>query len=313
MCLFAGWLKDTTFVAEEQHFFSRHPFRKAFLILSVVYGVFLILSYPGNLCWDVIGQIEQVTMQRELSTHHPLAHTLIVGGLTQFGYNVFGSYEVGLFLYMWVQMFLFAAALAGTVKVLADRKLKKSVLMVLMVLYTVTPIYTNLVSTAIKDIPFMAFVIGYIIFFALLLEEPKRCENIRFVIAFVLLQVGVILFRNNGLPMVLISGVIAWFFVKKKMTVRESAKSLVAFWGAGVVMGLLCANILAGICNASSGSKGEILSIPFQQTARYLQFYQNALEEEEKNEDIEEALRKGKLESAASGKPDAGSSGKEVG
>lgn len=282
LCLFAGWIKTAEFVSEETHFFSKHAFWKAFCILSLVYGVFLILSYPGNLCWDVIGQIEQVTMDKGFSTHHPLAHTLLIGGIIECGRNLFGSAEIGLFLYMWVQMFLFAAALSGTIKVLAERKLKKQVLGALLLLYIITPIYTNLVSTAIKDIPFMAFVIGYFVCYALLLENPKRCENIKFVITFVLLQVGVILFRNNGLPMVLISGVVAWFFVKKKLTVKESLKSLVTLCVAGVAVGLLLSNLLAGICNATSGSKGEILSIPFQQTARYLQFYQYELEEEER-------------------------------
>lgn len=282
LCLFANWLKKTDFTTAEEHFFTHRPFLKAFLILSAFYGVFLIISYPGNLCYDVIGQIEQVTAGKGFSAHHPLAHTLLAGGLTQLGKTLFGSYEIGLFLYMWVQLFLFAAALAGTIMVLSKRGLKKCWLLTVLLLYMMTPIYSNLVSTALKDVPFVAFVIGYLVCFAMVLEKPGLLKNVKFDLVFVLLQVCVILFRNNGLPLVLISGVGGFLFSLKKYGAKEKIKSFAVYMGVGVLTGVLCTNILSGICNAQKGGKGEILSIPFQQTARYLQLYGNELDEEEK-------------------------------
>lgn len=282
LALFADWLKKTDFTTTEEHFFSEKPFLKAFLILFAFYGVFLVISYPGNLCWDVLGQIEQVTTDMEFSAHHPLAHTLLVGGLTQLGKTLFGSYEIGLFVYMWMQLFLFAASLAGTIMILAKRGLKKCWLTTLLLLYMVTPIYSNLVSTALKDIPFTAFVIGYLVCFAMVLESPGLLKNIKFGVVFVLLQVCVILFRNNGLPLVLISGLGGFLFSLRKYEVKEKIKSFVMYIGAGVLTGVLCLNILSGICSAEKGGKGEILSIPFQQTARYLQLYGGELDEEER-------------------------------
>ncbi|MBE5883690.1 MAG: hypothetical protein E7291_04660 [Lachnospiraceae bacterium] len=281
MCLLADWLQGRSFTASEAHFFSRRPFLKAFLILAGCYSIFVIISYPGNLCWDVIGQIEQVITDGGYSTHHPLAHTLIVGGLVQMGKVLFGSYEIGLFIYTWLQMLMFAAAFAATITVLVKRNAKKGLVMTLLFLYLATPIYTNLVSTAVKDIPFCAFVIGYVLCFALLVETPTLYRNTKFAVIFILLQIGVILFRNNGLPMVVISGVCGFLLSTKGASVKAKIKSLLVFFGVGVLIGTLLLNILAGICNASSGSKGEILSIPFQQTARYLQLYQNELTEEE--------------------------------
>lgn len=282
LLLFADFLAKKDFIADEEHFFTRKPFLKAFLILSAFYGVFLIISYPGNLCYDVIGQIEQVTTDAAFSAHHPLAHTLLVGGLTQFGKVVFGSYEIGLFLYMWVQMFLLAAALAGTIALLAKRGLKKGYLTLLLLLYMVTPIYTNLVTTAVKDVPFTAFVIGYLMCFALLSEQPNLLKNKRFVTGFVLLALGVILFRNNGLPLVIISGALGFWCSRRHYLGRDRIKSFLVYFGISTLLGIMCLNLLSGICNAQAGSKGEILSIPFQQTARYLQLYEQEISEEEK-------------------------------
>lgn len=270
------------FVSEKPHFFSKKPFLKSFGILLLAYSPVIILSYPGNLCWDVIGQIEQVIFQTGYSAHHPLLHTLLAGGLTKLGSVVFGSYEAGLFLYIWVQTIMLAAAMAATIVVLAKRKADFKVLLCILLLYIVTPIYSNLTSTAIKDVPFAAAVLGYLICYALLLETPQLIKRRKFVLGFVGLQIAVILLRNNGLPLVLLSGLGGFLISHKKYNLREKIQSLITFFGAAVIIGSLCSMLLLQVCNGVSGSKGEMLSIFFQQTARYLQLYKTELQVEEK-------------------------------
>lgn len=282
-------LKNTEFCGEDRGFWEKKPFLKSFAILSVVYGIVVIISYPGTLCWDVIGQIEQVTKEVGYSAHHPLLHTLLVGGLTELGHTLFGSYEIGLFVYMLVQLFLFTAALAATVSVLAKRGLKKKWLTALVVLYCVTPLYSNIVSVAIKDVPFCAFVIGYFICFVMLLEKPEKIKDTKFLMCYILLQLGVILFRNNGLPLVVLGGLGAFVYFFKKYNWKDRIVYLVSAFAVSVAVSKLIVFVLMQLTNATEGSSGEILSIPFQQTARYLQLYQYEIEEEEK-EAIEAVL-----------------------
>ncbi len=280
------FLKTTKFVENEgsgtTHFFTKRGFIKAFLILAVVYGVVVLISYPGTLCWDTLGQIEQVIKGSGYTTHHPLLHTLLVGGLSQLGYVVFGSYDIGLFLYMLLQVVMLAAAMAATICVLAKRGLKACWLWGLLVLYCIAPVYTNIVSVAIKDVPYNAFVVGYVICFALLMEKPERIKNVKFILAFVAVQMGAILFRNNGLPMVLLSGGVAFVWLFKKYNWKERIVSLVALFGASIAVAKLITFILMQLTSATEGSKGEMLSIPFQQTARYLQLYREEISDEEK-------------------------------
>ena len=63
---------------------------------------------------------------------------------------------------------------------------------------------------------------------------------------------------------------------------RRSNKQKLYLFGAGILIGKLILFALTTLCSAESGSKGEMLSIPFQQTARYLQCYKEELGTEEK-------------------------------
>ena len=282
LILFLGeYLSSRQFTDQREHFFKHHAFRKSFLILLGAYLPFLLLSFPGKLCWDAIGQIEQVIGQGGYSTHHPLFHTLLMGGLTWLGNQLFHSYEAGLFAYMLVQAVMLAAALAATIAVLAKRGARFGFLVGLLLIYCFTPVYSNMASTALKDVPYSASVIGYVIFLALLLEAPERINDRRFILGFMLLQLSVILFRNNGIYVVLLSGVGVFCYLFSKYRLRNRFRCFVCCFGASIVVGELIMSLLAQSLSADAGSKGEMLSVPFQQTARYLQLYREELSQEE--------------------------------
>lgn len=276
------FLASRSFTGGEEHFFTRNAFAKAFCIILGAYAPFLLLAFPGNLCWDAIGQIEQV-FQGTYSTHHPLFHTLVMGGLVKGGQALFHSSEAGLFGYMLLQDAALAAALAGTIAVLAERKAKFSLLLCLLLLYCVTPVYSNMASTAIKDVPYSAFMVGYVICLALLLEVPGRILRPRFAIVFFLVQTGVVLFRNNGVYVVLLSGIAVFLFLRQSYDLRGKAVCLSGLFGGSVLAAGLVLAALALACDAAPGSKGEMLSIPFQQTARYLQLYREEIGSEERD------------------------------
>ena len=275
------YLSSHSFTCHQEHFFSHRAFVKSFLILMGVYLPFLLLSFPGKLCWDAIGQIEQVIGQGGYSTHHPLFHTLLMGGLTRLGGLLFHSYEVGLFAYMLLQAAMLTAALAATIAVLAKRGTGFRFLLGLLLIYCITPVYSNMASTALKDVPYSASVVGYVIFLALLLEAPERIHNGRFVLGFLLLQLSVILFRNNGIYVILLSGVGCFCYLFPKYQFHERLRCLFCSFGASVIVGELIFVLLAQALGATAGSKGEMLSIPFQQTARYLQVYKEEISQEE--------------------------------
>lgn len=271
------------FHSDREHFFTRHAFLKTFFILLGFYMPFLILAFPGNLCWDAIGQIEQVIGGAGYSTHHPLFHTLIMGGLVKAGEDLFHAPEFGLFLYMLIQDAALAAALATTIAVLSRRRASFPLLLCILLIYCVTPIYSNMASTAVKDVPYAACTVGYIICLALLTESPARIRQPEFIIPFFIIQIFVILLRNNGQYVILLSGIACFSFFFKRYRARERVLCLLSTFGGSLLTAKLIIALLASACNATPGSIGEMLSVPFQQTAHYLQLYQAEISPRERD------------------------------
>ncbi len=274
-CKFTEWL------------FGGNVFVRITVILFLCWLPILILSYPGNLCYDVIGQIEQVIGEAGYSAHHPLLHTLLVGGLVKLGGSLFGSYEIGLFLYILVQALMLALALAGTLWWLAKqqfdgKKVSHPIMLIILGIYVLSPVYSNVASTALKDVPFVAMFIWYMIMLAEVCQHRERIRNWKFATAFVIVQILVALLRNNGFYVILLTGVVLAVIWWKGAAKKTRILQIVVLFLAPVLLSkLVNASLLMGL-SAEKGSSAEIFSLPFQQTARYLQFYRDELTIEQK-------------------------------
>ncbi|MCR4895381.1 MAG: DUF6020 family protein [Lachnospiraceae bacterium] len=265
-------------------FWAERPFLKSFLLLAACNGPILLLSYPGNLCYDIWGQLSMIIGEAELSTHHPLLHTLIAGGLASFGKAFLGSYEKGIFLYMILQDLLFFSALAATISFLQKRGASGKMLTALQLLYLLTPVYSNMASTAIKDVPFVSCFLLYMLFLTEVLTGDHESEQYRAALPLLLTGMSVsgifvILFRNNGRPLLLLSLLLICIGLlrRRKEVPGELFLSVLLPTLLAILVGSGVNFALAKGLDARTDNTAEILSIPMQQTARYLQLYRGEL------------------------------------
>lgn len=281
-------LSDSTWQCRiSRTLFDTHCFVKVFLLLLLLWLPVILLSYPGNICYDVIGQIEQGIGRTPYSAHHPLLHTLLVGGLVELGHRLFRSYEIGLFVYILVQALLLAAALATSAAWLARQNFRRGrishpILLLLLGIYVCSPMYSNMVSTAIKDIPFVAFVIWYVIGLAEVWLHRERLKQPLFVTGFLLVQILMSLLRNNGFYVLALTGLVlcvAWW---KESDRKARLRNAFLLFLIPVLLSKLLSGLLLTGLSAKEGSAAEMLSLPFQQTARFLQLYRQELSEEER-------------------------------
>lgn len=254
---------------------------KSFAIIMAFWLPAIFLSFPGNLCYDVLGEIGMAMGEVPITSHHPLLHILLVGFFIKIG-ELIGNISIGLFMYIIFQAVMLALALAGTIAWLKKEKAcSDTMILVILGIYCIAPMYSNMASTAIKDVPFMAAVVWYVILLAEMAFHRERIKDQKFVTIFVAVSVLTCLLRNNGLYMVALSGVViivAWW-KKADRTIRIRLALIL------IMLPIVFSKIIDGglmvATKADKGSAIEALSIPLQQSARYLQLYKDELTDEE--------------------------------
>ncbi len=256
-------------------------FSKAFVIIVAFWLPAILLSFPGNLCYDVIGEIGMAMGDVPITSHHPLLHISLVGFFIKLG-ELIRNISIGLFAYILFQSIMLALALAGTISWLKKEKAcSDTMILVILGIYCISPMYSNIASTAIKDAPFMAAVVWYVVLLAELAFHIERIKDRKFVVIIIVVSVLTCLLRNNGLYMVALSGVVitvAWW----KNTDRAVRTGLALIL---IVLPIIISKLIDGglmvATKADKGSAIEALSIPLQQSARYLQLYKDELTDEE--------------------------------
>ena len=257
------------FTDNSENFFTKRPFLKAFLILTAVYSLVTIIAYPGNLNADTIGQIYQVYGEMPYSEHHPLLSTFLVGGIVKLFDNITGSQAPGLFVYTLLQGAMLSAAFAYTIAVLSRTKLCKAGLWTVFIIYIVTPVYTNIASTAIKDVPFIAMVIVYVTLMMQIIEDTERLKSPRFYVPLIVIETFAMLLRNNGLYMIAITGFVLWLVWLKRFKGVTKITSILTLFLAAAVISSLINGAMSRAVNAEKVGKGDMLSLPFQTLGRY--------------------------------------------
>ncbi len=256
-------------------------FSKSFVIIMAFWFPAILLSFPGNLCYDVLGEIGMAMGEVPITSHHPLLHILLVGFFIKIG-ELVGNISIGLFMYIVFQSIMLALALAGTISWLKKEKTcSDTLLLVILGIYCISPMYSNVASTAIKDVPFMAAVVWYVVLLAEMAFHRERIKDGKFVAIFIAVSVLTCLLRNNGLYMVALSGVVItvvwWRNAERDVRIRLALVLIVL----PIVFSKIIDGGLVVATKADKGSAIEALSVPLQQSARYLQLYKDELTDEE--------------------------------
>ena len=258
-------------------------------LLLLVWSPIVLLSYPANLCYDGLGGIAQGVGEIAYTSHHPLLHTLFMSSLVKLGKLITGSYNAGAFVYIVLQALMLSAALAGTIVRLARRQASYSFRFFALAIYLLSPMYSNMVSTLLKDIPFMAAFIWYLLLLEECVHRGLDTLSPRDMVKLTLVSALVGLLRKNGLYVVVLTAVVIVIVWGKRL---KAKKVFIMFAMIAVLPLLLCKGgdeLMIRSLHANRGSVAEMMSIPFQQTARYLQLYRGELSPAER-EGIETVL-----------------------
>lgn len=258
--------------------FSTHPLVAPWGIILLCWLPFLVAYYPGCVSWDMFGQLKQSFGIWEMTSHHPPLPTFLIGICLKTG-RLIGSDNIGIFLYTTLQTAAFSFSLAFSIFYMGKIKAPYWLRWLALLFFALCPLFPGYAQWVVKDTIFTSAMILYIIFIIQLIRKP---ESILFHPARLLCFIAVIflvaLFRNNGIYLVLLSAPLLLFTLKTKKSRRVLFCTLAGF----LVTFVGYSQLLLPSLGIAKGSVAEVLSIPFQQTARYVREHGEEITPEEK-------------------------------
>ena len=237
---------------------SRQAFCLCLALLVVCWLPVALAFFPGITGYDIDNQFRQI-QTGQYTTHHPLLHTLLIGGCMR----LLGA-TAGYALYTGLQMAALAAAIAYAMSYLASIRCPKGLWMGLVVLFTLAPQHAVMAVSGTKDVLFAAALLMFVVSACCLYRDPEREKTVR-PLARCLLWGALACLMRNG---------VAWAFGLAGLAGLLFARRLLG-WRMPLCLALsaalsLCVNggLKAALHTPDIGLTGEALSIPCQQLAR---------------------------------------------
>lgn len=258
--------------------FAKAPGRASSLLIGAAWLPWVAVFWPGSVDWDSWGQISQVLGVQEMTAHHTVLSTWLHGWLFRLG-RALGSDNLGVFLYIVLQ-FLVCAWVFGQVTAFAAKLgCSRGVQYAVTAFFALDPIWGAFIQTQVKDTLYTGLFVLFVLKTADLLLFPQEWQGSRpRLTAYAVLGVLCCLLRKNGIyavvPMLLASA----FTVSEKRLRRPVLAVLLAVCIGSFGFDTFTEKVL----DIPAGSVGEALSVPMQQTARYIRDYGNEVTDDER-------------------------------
>ena len=246
-----------------------------FLFLLLCWLPVLLAVYPGFFVYDAQDEYLQVA-SRTFSTHHPLVHVLLLGGIICAVHKVTDSYNLGIACYTVFQMILVSGGFTFLLSYLGKKKVSKILRFISMLYFGFFPVIVMFTLCSAKDALFST---ALLILLICLLEMNLNSDSFFTSKGWLLLigasATGMMLLRNNGLyAFVFLIPFLA--FYQKKYRKR------VLIWAAISIAGCLLINGgLRVAFQADDSENQEILTVPIQQLARTYKYEPEVFSEED--------------------------------
>ncbi len=258
-------------------FSDAHPFLFSALVLTVFYLPWLLVFYPGSAIYDMTYQMVQGVGFQPINAHHPIFATWVIGLCGRLSLALTGKLNLGIFIYVLLQSAICVLSFSSMFSFMAKRGIRRGYWISLLFVFAVVPLFGGAMQCGTKDTMFTGLFVWFLVLLAeLLLGEGPSFRPVKWA-AFGLLILLLCLYRNGILVIMVPSLVVFLIALRKEKRVR-------LFFTIAGALALICGFLFQTIAARAyhTGTEtGEMLSIPFQQTARYVRDHETEVTDEE--------------------------------
>ncbi|MBQ9334865.1 MAG: hypothetical protein IJS12_11080 [Lachnospiraceae bacterium] len=254
---------------------SRPGLIRDWLIIFACWLPVFLAEYPGFFVYDAVDEYTSVAT-RQFTTHHPLMHTLLLGGSVRAGEVFFGDANVGIAAFILVQMILLSFVFAWVISQIGRRGYR----VFAMVWYGLFPTVVMFALCSVKDTLCAAAILLSVVLTVRVLSS--RHIPIADLICLAISLLVMMLMRHNAVYAYIIYACAAGSY----LAAVTAGPVLRRITPAVCMAGLLCvyliiSSALAYAFGADDSEHQEILTVPIQQLARTWSVYSDEMSPEE--------------------------------
>ena len=193
-------------ISEPKSFRSSTPFN-FFYIWAIIFlfwmPVFFAL-YPGAFVYDATEEYVEV-ISRQFTMHHPLLHVLALGGIVHLFEYIGAGANLGIAVYVLLQMLVMSAALSFVVRSLQMWGVTKRYAFITVLFFSIFPLFPLYAVCTAKDGLFTVFLLvaivsmGNIIRSTQQTQSPASAPYMSDMVIFLVSSTLMMMLRNNGL------------------------------------------------------------------------------------------------------------------
>lgn len=248
----------------------------SFIAIIITKILFLLQYFPGILTPDSINQVMQVFSIYTLKNHHPIFHTMCIGVCMKAGV-LFHSNIIGVAIYSIIQIIVMSLTFAYIVNYMAKKEMNPIIIILSIIYFTFYPVHCLYSITMWKDVPFALVMDFLVIWLNEMITNPEEFFNKKSnILKLIFTIVLTILFRNNGIHVIILTIPFLFIFMKKYW------KKLLIITLSVFVIYSIWKVVIFDIIKAENGSIKEALSIPLQFFARVSRDASDTLTNEDK-------------------------------
>jgi len=284
-------------------FFEKHTFVCSFLTIIVLYLPYIVMSYPAILQGDAEDLIVQgfnlpaiqsgilVLLDENvyINGHHPLIYTMLIHVCLVLGKALFRSWNAGLFMIVFAQFLFASAVISYFIQFLREIKVNLKLCIGILLYYCISPRMVSYMLLLSKDIFYAyillliviwlskIFIFNHPLFFKKMGQIEEKQVNWKVILVVSIVGAVCVLFRNE------VKYVFSLWYIFLFVRFKKSRKMLMCGLAAIFLITTFLTHVIMPYYKITPGSRREMLSVPFQQTARYVKEYPDDVTETERN------------------------------
>lgn len=257
---------------------DKQPFFIPFLLCLITTILIWLVEFPGPVGYDIMTQFDLYYGIYPLNDHAPIFSTFFYGFLLHIGRSI-GSDNLGAAICAFFQILLQAFAIAFAMTTLKKWEIPGKIRLIALFFFAFHPIIVFFPRAVIKDSISSSLLLIFAVQFLEIVRKIYKKEEIlkslfvAGIVGFLSAQ-----FRHNNIYIAAISLCVLLFSAKQKVQKLQCLAAGILCFICSTLFSLLLVNSF----HASEGSSAEMLSIPFQQTARYIRDHNEEITEYER-------------------------------